>query len=600
MRSFLSKCLFYLNLNLLMAFSAGAGAEILSESGCPETAASPVTLSAETTDLNFAEASHILIDRTGDADYATVRRRMEDAFEPNCTDFFEAVADNAALWIRIPVDRPRGAPEDWVIAFNDPEIGQLGVFQTYPDGWIEARHSGREVDPETREFASLKPAVTAHLPGDGTSNLYVRVAGTVAPYLTATITPERDFFQSENLDLVILTGIIGFLCAMLIVNLVLYLRSRLSHFAWYSLYLISMIAGILVYDGILYRLTDIAWSTYPGGVTDDLIAVVSALALFQFGRLLLKLPETAPVADRTVKSIIAVILVTGIAQLVDSTVSVFLFQLSTLTAGMFLLAMSVYFARRGSTPATLFAISFVCVLGGYALDLLFFYLPNSTFPGTETFPALYRYLENWSFHTGVILETSLISLALTYFIREMDEERDRARSEADRRLREAETMRDDYEEKLQTAERDATARTADAAATGSIDPRSADEQFVQTAIRIINEHLTDDALEVSFLADRLAVSEQTLRRRLRNAVGLTPVAFIRRQRLVHARYMLENGVHSSVGEVANAVGIYSASRFSRQYREAFGVSPREVMRRRAEPDGGGDIGGPLPVTDPEK
>lgn len=109
-------------------------------------------------------------------------------------------------------------------------------------------------------------------------------------------------------------------------------------------------------------------------------------------------------------------------------------------------------------------------------------------------------------------------------------------------------------------------------------PRSSDDAFLEKAVGVVHEYLADEAFDVTRLADELAVSERSLRRRLNQATGLSPVEFIRRERLEQGRYFLQTGSYRTVAEVARAVGIASPGYFSRLYREAFGHPPSEARK----------------------
>ena len=85
-------------------------------------------------------------------------------------------------------------------------------------------------------------------------------------------------------------------------------------------------------------------------------------------------------------------------------------------------------------------------------------------------------------------------------------------------------------------------------------------------------HIADAGFGVDWLADTLDVSTRTLQRRLKEASGLTPGAFLRTMRLERAAQLLEQDAES-VSEVATAVGYTDAESFSRAFRQGFGMPP---------------------------
>lgn len=237
---------------------------------------------------------------------------------------------------------------------------------------------------------------------------------------------------------------------------------------------------------------------------------------------------------------------------------------------------SVRFALKGSRPAIYFTLSFVALLAGAALDTLGYFYPVALVAEPSIWSALIGVQQNWSFHIGICAEALLISFAITYFIRDMQEEVRDARAEADRTRQETVAARQEFTEKYTDLAQRVGIRTADgdAAAENS----SANDVFRDQVTDMVRHNLADEAFDVAKLAESLAMSERTLRRRLRELTGLSPVEFMRRQRLERARDYLENGSYQTVAEVARAVGIASPGYFSRVYREAFGQSPRDALK----------------------
>jgi transcriptional regulator GlxA family with amidase domain len=82
------------------------------------------------------------------------------------------------------------------------------------------------------------------------------------------------------------------------------------------------------------------------------------------------------------------------------------------------------------------------------------------------------------------------------------------------------------------------------------------------------------------LAAHLGLSSRTLNRRFRQATGISPQAYLQRQRISHARELLKHS-NLAIGEIAWQVGLQDASYFSQLFRNHSGMSPlryREVVR----------------------
>ncbi|MCA2219097.1 helix-turn-helix transcriptional regulator [Jidongwangia harbinensis] len=110
---------------------------------------------------------------------------------------------------------------------------------------------------------------------------------------------------------------------------------------------------------------------------------------------------------------------------------------------------------------------------------------------------------------------------------------------------------------------------------GAWRPRS-----VKLAIDIMQAH-PEEALSVTTLAGTVGVSARSLQAGFRQYVGMTPMAYLRQVRLTRARDDLLHGdPHGeSVAAVAHRWGFGHVGRFAAVYRQAFGESPSQTLRR---------------------
>lgn len=80
-------------------------------------------------------------------------------------------------------------------------------------------------------------------------------------------------------------------------------------------------------------------------------------------------------------------------------------------------------------------------------------------------------------------------------------------------------------------------------------------------------------LRVEALARAAGMSPSAFHAHFRSVTATTPLQFQKRLRLIEARARLRAG--QAVGPAAFAVGYESPTQFSREYRRAFGIAPRE-------------------------
>ncbi len=106
----------------------------------------------------------------------------------------------------------------------------------------------------------------------------------------------------------------------------------------------------------------------------------------------------------------------------------------------------------------------------------------------------------------------------------------------------------------------------------------AEDRFIIWTREQIHARIADQNFGVRELSAALGTSEKTLGRRLKQSLGMTPVAFIRQERLNRARDLILVRQYNTVAETAHAVGFSSTGHFAKLYREAFGETPNATLR----------------------
>jgi LacI family transcriptional regulator len=111
----------------------------------------------------------------------------------------------------------------------------------------------------------------------------------------------------------------------------------------------------------------------------------------------------------------------------------------------------------------------------------------------------------------------------------------------------------------------------------STDVVASEKPELNQAVRYIRRHATD-GIDVHDVVREVGVSQATLYRRFRKALGRTPHAEIRRVQLEHARRLLQETA-LPLREIAAESGFTRANYFIRVFREAMGVTPTEYRRQ---------------------
>ena len=108
-----------------------------------------------------------------------------------------------------------------------------------------------------------------------------------------------------------------------------------------------------------------------------------------------------------------------------------------------------------------------------------------------------------------------------------------------------------------------------------------DEQFVQKALTLVEEHMADSDYSVEQLSSDLSMSRANLYKKMMNITGQSPHDFMRSIRLKRACQLLERS-QMQVSEIAYAVGYSSPKRFSENFKAEYGVTPSEYKDGKGE------------------
>jgi signal transduction histidine kinase/ligand-binding sensor domain-containing protein/DNA-binding response OmpR family regulator len=107
------------------------------------------------------------------------------------------------------------------------------------------------------------------------------------------------------------------------------------------------------------------------------------------------------------------------------------------------------------------------------------------------------------------------------------------------------------------------------------------KEFIRSVVKILEENITNQDLNIDFFAQRLGVSRTLLYDKIKKATGESLGIFIKTSRLNYsAKVLLEN--HYNTSQLAYAVGFNDPKYFSKCFRNHFGKSPKEFLKSKIE------------------
>lgn len=100
---------------------------------------------------------------------------------------------------------------------------------------------------------------------------------------------------------------------------------------------------------------------------------------------------------------------------------------------------------------------------------------------------------------------------------------------------------------------------------------------IQLAKKYILDHLAAN-LTIPIIARNVGTNQCYLKKGFKEVFNQTIFEFIQENRMIKARYLLQN-INLNITEIAKNVGYASLSSFSQSYKNYFGISPTEQMKQ---------------------
>jgi signal transduction histidine kinase/ligand-binding sensor domain-containing protein/DNA-binding response OmpR family regulator len=111
-----------------------------------------------------------------------------------------------------------------------------------------------------------------------------------------------------------------------------------------------------------------------------------------------------------------------------------------------------------------------------------------------------------------------------------------------------------------------------------INIESEDDKFIRTAIKLIDDNITNPNFSVEELSRMMFLSRVSLYKKMLTITGKTPVEFIRSIRLKKAVQLLEKS-KLNIASVAYEVGFSNPTYFSKVFKEEYGMLPSDYLTR---------------------
>ena len=105
-----------------------------------------------------------------------------------------------------------------------------------------------------------------------------------------------------------------------------------------------------------------------------------------------------------------------------------------------------------------------------------------------------------------------------------------------------------------------------------------DNEFIKKITQLIEENLSSEKIDITYLSDKMCMSGSTLYRKMKALTGLSTNEYIRKVKMQNAERLLLEGKFN-ISEIAYKVGMNSAGYFRQCFKEEFGVSPTDYLKQ---------------------
>lgn len=173
----------------------------------------------------------------------------------------------------------------------------------------------------------------------------------------------------------------------------------------------------------------------------------------------------------------------------------------------------------------------------------------------------------------------LIVLAAMYIIRRIRSRQQQQMQELIHEIEQLRLSRDEAEQPKTDITEETVNPVEDVESSLQME-RTEERLFLMRVIEVVNTVMPSGNLSVEQIASELNMSVQTFRRRLQEAAGETPKAYIQAIQMERAAQLLTNRSDMLVSQIANLCGFEETSSFSHTFRRIYGCSPTQYRDRK--------------------
>lgn len=113
---------------------------------------------------------------------------------------------------------------------------------------------------------------------------------------------------------------------------------------------------------------------------------------------------------------------------------------------------------------------------------------------------------------------------------------------------------------------------------------SSDAALVERFRKLVEENISSDKLNITFLCEQMGMSQTTFFRKMKSVLNVSPNDYIRIARIERAAAVLLEVENVRISDVAYEFGFSSPSYFTRCFMQHYGVSPKDYILHKGKLD----------------
>jgi hypothetical protein len=357
---------------------------------------------------------YYFIDSTNAIQFNDIKsEKFANHFELNPSYQNKDFKPDASYWIRLPIRHTGTSKKVWLLEFYDQTIDHLEVFVPQENGGYERIEMGDTESFSQRKLMHKNFEVLLDMRSDTVMYYYFKVKShTFADIRIAFRSVNRFVYYALN-EYFLFGMFYGMIIIISLYNLLVYLAIREIKNIYYIMYILSVAAYAMSYDGIGFQYL---WPDYP-----ELNNYATGITLFSvilwgliFTRRFLSTRGNAPKLDLALRWMIIIRSILFVVEL-------FFFPELLQYRNFEIIPLSLIFYtgisawRRGYRPARFFVIAYGILFAGFFIRTLVYF---NVLPFTTPL--------HYSLHFSFVLEMLFLTFALGDRIRILKAMRDRA------------------------------------------------------------------------------------------------------------------------------------------------------------------------------